>query len=99
MQLIDDWRSYFYTAQGNSGEIETVHDQKNFLETLAALDLLHISTDVQKSILRFFAGLLLFGNVRFSNGPDEYTEIDVSSRPIALLKRLMHFHLCIRWIP
>ncbi|VDK73468.1 unnamed protein product [Onchocerca ochengi] len=72
----EDWRSYFYTAQGNSGEIESIDDRNDFLQTVAALDLLRISTDVQKSIFRFFAGLLLFGNIRFTDGPDEHARID-----------------------
>ncbi|VDO44153.1 unnamed protein product, partial [Brugia timori] len=76
---LGDWRSYFYTCQGNSGEIETVDDQNDFLQTLASLDLLRISTDTQKSILRLFAGLLLFGNIRFADRSNECTKIDQSS--------------------
>ncbi|OZC07053.1 hypothetical protein X798_05945, partial [Onchocerca flexuosa] len=72
----EDWRSYFYTAQGNSGEIESIDDRNDFLQTVSALDLLRISTDVKKAIFRFFAGLLLFGNIRFTDGPDEYARID-----------------------
>uniref|UniRef100_A0A1I7W4X4 Myosin motor domain-containing protein n=1 Tax=Loa loa TaxID=7209 RepID=A0A1I7W4X4_LOALO len=76
---LDDWRSYFYTTQGNSGEIEAVDDRNDFLQTLTALDLLRIPIDVQKSLLRFFVGLLLFGNIRFIDGPDEYAKIDRNS--------------------
>lgn len=76
---LGDWHSYFYTCQGNSGEIETVDDQNDFLQTLASLDLLRISTDTQKSILRLFAGLLLFGNIRFADRSNECTKIDQSS--------------------
>ncbi|VDO44378.1 unnamed protein product [Onchocerca flexuosa] len=75
----EDWRSYFYTAQGNSGEIESIDDRNDFLQTVSALDLLRISTDVKKAIFRFFAGLLLFGNIRFTDGLDEYARIDVSN--------------------
>ncbi|EJW79982.1 hypothetical protein WUBG_09109, partial [Wuchereria bancrofti] len=76
---LGDWRSYFFTSQGNSGEIEAVDDQNDFLQTMAAFDLLRISTDTQKSILRLFAGLLLFGNIRFVDRSNECTKIDQST--------------------
>lgn len=49
------------------------------METVAAFDLLNIPNDVQKSVLRLFAGLLLMGNIGFVDGNDEYAEIDVSA--------------------
>uniref|UniRef100_A0A915Q4X9 Myosin motor domain-containing protein n=1 Tax=Setaria digitata TaxID=48799 RepID=A0A915Q4X9_9BILA len=73
---LDDWRKYFYTAQGDSGEIGAINDQDDFLQTIAAFDLLYISIDLQKSIFRFFAGLLLFGNIKFIDDINEYAKID-----------------------
>ncbi|MCP9264546.1 BMA-HUM-2 [Dirofilaria immitis] len=68
-------RLYFYTAQRDSGEIESVDDRNNFLQTVATLDLLGISADVKKLIFHFFAGFLLFANICFIDGNDEYARI------------------------
>ncbi|VDN08389.1 unnamed protein product [Thelazia callipaeda] len=78
---VNDWHAYSYTAQGKSGQIENIDDGKDFLETLTAMNLLHISTDIQKSVFRVFAGLLLFGNIKFIDGREEYAEIDQNTLP------------------
>ncbi|VDK37250.1 unnamed protein product [Gongylonema pulchrum] len=77
--IVGDWCSYYYTSQGDSGEVVGIDDAKDFLETVAAFDLLCIPAEVQKSIFRLFAGLLLFGNIGFVSKNDEYAEINVSS--------------------
>ncbi|KAM3716728.1 Unconventional myosin-Vc [Dirofilaria immitis] len=59
----------------DSGEIESVDDRNNFLQTVATLDLLGISADVKKLIFHFFAGFLLFANICFIDGNDEYARI------------------------
>ncbi|VDM46989.1 unnamed protein product [Toxocara canis] len=77
---LGDCSSYFYTAQGGDGEIIGVDDAKDFLETVAALDLLGVSQDVQRAIFRTFAGLLMLGNIEFEHpdGDDELAIIKQS---------------------
>ena len=69
--------TYFYTSQGENCQIDGVDDDEDFLKTVAAFDLLGISSDLQKSIFKVFAGLLLLGNIGF-DPQEEATTLIVS---------------------
>ena len=53
-----------------------MNDGEEFLKTVAAFNLLGITPDIQKSIFRVFAGILLLGNITFVSQEDA-TSIDV----------------------
>ncbi|PAV79042.1 hypothetical protein WR25_17827 isoform B [Diploscapter pachys] len=62
--------SYWYTSQGGDNRIPGVDDKLDFEETLQALSLLGFSEEKQHDIFRLLSGILLLGNVHFTEGDD-----------------------------
>ncbi|XP_069506360.1 unconventional myosin-Ie-like isoform X2 [Ambystoma mexicanum] len=56
---------YFYLNQSASYRVDDMDDKKEFLETMAAMQVVGLSPDDQSSVLQIVAGILHLGNITF----------------------------------
>ncbi|XP_069767361.1 unconventional myosin-Ie isoform X4 [Narcine bancroftii] len=56
---------YFYLNQSDSYKVEDINDQKDFQETLHAMNVIGIFTEEQTMVLQIVAGVLHLGNISF----------------------------------
>jgi myosin heavy subunit len=63
---LQDPELFSLTGQSGCIHVEGISDEKDFEELMEALTVVHFSDDEKETILRIVAGVLHFGNVKFS---------------------------------
>ena len=71
---LKDATEFYYTNQGSCFTLKGVNDAEEYARTLAAMDVIGITKDEQKSIMSVIAGILHLGNVRFVDNADSVDE-------------------------
>jgi len=68
-------QDYWYLCQSNTYNNEDMDDAHEFQDTMKAMDVVGISPEQKREILRIVAGILHLGNVEFVEGPNDTSEI------------------------
>ncbi|CAI4222791.1 unnamed protein product [Auanema sp. JU1783] len=74
--------SYLYTRQGGDSRIPGVDDRKDFDETLKAFNKLGFSEDVQQHVMTVLGGILLLGNIQFTDVDDNCSVTEENAQDI-----------------
>jgi len=66
---LKDAEEFHYMNQSGVTTVDTINDEKDWLEMTGAMDLLNMSPEEKECVFRLVAGILQLGNVEFERDP------------------------------
>ena len=83
---LKDAEEFHYMNQSGVTTVDSINDEKDFMEMSGAMDVLNMTKDEKEQCFRLVAGVLHLGNVEFEKDPKGTEETDSKVKTVDTLK-------------